>query len=112
MSLVDTKLLIDFLKKVRGFLQENEITCYDDLDNVFFRLFGKVDFFPEPYGNLYSYLDVVIDAKEHSFETISDHYTYGEAIKDLNFIIKQIEENNIDEISNETFTSKLKKVYK
>jgi len=42
MSLVDTKLLIDFLKKVRGFLQENEITCYDDLDNVFFRLFGKV----------------------------------------------------------------------
>ncbi len=50
---------------------------------------------------LYSYLDILCDAKGHNFKLVNKDYTYKQAIADLEFICNLIESEEISALEND-----------
>jgi hypothetical protein len=119
--------MVKYMKKEIYLLLEKELTKFlfwlksDDRREEDFDIDEKLSIIFEVYNvdiqfgflyPIYCFYDVVSDAVRHEKKEISKSYFMNDAIKDLEYIIKHINENTIDELEkNEILRKRLTSLY-
>lgn len=96
------------LSKIVNWLRTNKSEPGFDLDTEWLNITQKNNLADENNfpSLLYSYLDILCDAKEHNFKLVNKDYTYMQAIADLEFICNLIESNEISALENDLVLQK------
>lgn len=91
------------LIKILNWLITNQIEPQFDLDTKYNQVSTneKLQFNNKFDRVIYSYLDIVCDAKIHEFTNINKNYSFNQCISDLKYIISMIEKGEIEHLEND-----------